>query len=70
MTDKKATGIEWYALAICGLIFGTVIILNSVFTVKIPEVGEHSLAMSKTFESRSTAPIIIDALMKKINESE
>ncbi|MFH0868507.1 MAG: hypothetical protein V1831_04290, partial [Candidatus Woesearchaeota archaeon] len=67
MLNKKAIGIEWYALIIA-FVVGIGIIIYSVVSVQIPKVGEYSLSMSKTFESKAIIPTVIDSFMELINK--
>tara|TARA_Y100000310_G_scaffold240050_1_gene243848 strand:+ start:205 stop:1311 length:1107 start_codon:yes stop_codon:yes gene_type:complete len=66
--NKKALGLKWIALAITIIMsIGAVLYLAAQYD--IPQVGEYSFNMLRTFEKNSRVPVIIEDIAEGINEN-
>ena len=68
MLNKKSMGLHWFMLLIGAFIaIGT--ILYSATQDNLPEVGEYSFYMLRTFEKNSRVPVIIEDIAEGINQN-
>ena len=68
MFNKKSMGLHWFMLLI-GLFMAIGILMYSTIQYKLPQVGEYSFSMLRTFEKNSRVPVIIEEIGEGINEN-